>query len=374
MNTGSRRFVILLSALVFVGGVIGFQLLSRQKTAPPRKPPGDTGLPTLVAAPADPRTVPVPIPFQGRTTALEKVDLFAEVNGLFLESTRPFKEGMAFRKGEVLARLDDREAALALHGQRASFLTSLAQMMPDLRIEFPDRSDTWEQYIRSVHPEKTLNPLPQAASDREKYFLAARNIPAQYYAIRSAEERLTKYRILAPYDGALTQVDVQTGTLIRPGQRLGTFLRTGQFEVRSTISLRDMPFVRPGSEASLESEDTGEAFQGRVIRIGDILDPSTQMVPVFLSLQGASLREGMYVRGRIYGRPDSGIVILPKDLLIQGEKVWTIRDSSLVFHPVTLVRSTRTDVLLKDLPEGTLVVRKVIPGLYEGMKVSWIQP
>lgn len=371
MRVTYRRWIIVITAAVFLGGMIGYQALSRQKEPPPRKPAGGAIRPALEALIARNGPMPVPVPLQGRVRPLEKVDLFAEVNGLFLRSAHAFREGVRFRQGEVLVALDDREARLALQGQRATLLTAMAQALPDLRVEFPDRFEQWERWVRALDPEKTLEPLPEPASDREKYFLAARNIQGQYYAIRSAEERLTKYRLLAPFDGTLTAVEVMPGTLVRPGQRMGSYLRLDHFELVTTVSLSDLGFIAIGGEVLLDSEDTGRSYRGRVSRIGDQIDPATQMVPVYVSLQGAGLKEGMYLRGAVQGAPAGKVLSLPKELLMNGREVWAIRDSSLVRLPVELVRDTREEVILSGIPDGTLLVRKVLPGMYEGMSVTW---
>lgn len=371
MRVTYRRWIIVITAAVFLGGMIGYQALSRQKEPPPRKPAGGAIRPALEALIARNGPMPVPVPLQGRVRPLEKVDLFAEVNGLFLRSAHAFREGVRFRQGEVLVALDDREARLALQGQRATLLTAMAQALPDLRVEFPDRFEQWERWVRALDPEKTLEPLPEPASDREKYFLAARNIQGQYYAIRSAEERLTKYRLLAPFDGTLTAVEVMPGTLVRPGQRMGSYLRLDHFELETTVSLSDLGFIAIGGEVLLDSEDTGRSYRGRVSRIGDQIDPATQMVPVYVSLQGAGLKEGMYLRGAVQGAPAGKVLSLPKELLMNGREVWAIRDSSLVRLPVELVRDTREEVILSGIPDGTLLVRKVLPGMYEGMSVTW---
>ena len=371
MKTRWRRLIIILTAVLFVGGMIGFQILSKQKAPPPRNASTgpvslqlDAGLIKLDA-------LAVPVPIQGRIAAYEKIDIYAEVNGLAAAAAHPFKEGVRFKKGETLVQLDDREARLALQGQRAALLTTLAQILPDLRIEFPENFSVWQNYVDKLDPEKTIQDLPKPKSEREKYFLASRNIQTQYYTIRSAEERLSKYRIIAPFEGAITTVDIQTGALVRPGQRIGQFLRTGTYELESTVSLGDLQFVKPGQTVKLTSEDTGQEYTGTIRRIGEQIEQSTQMLPVYIEVSGPNLKEGMFLSGSVKGTMEQGVFALPKDLLINGRSIWTIRDSSLVKADVDLVRSARDVALIKGIAEGTLFVRKVIPGMYEGQKITY---
>lgn len=372
MNLSWRRIVILLTAVLFVGGVIGFQVLSDQKTDPPRKAPGATARLTVRTIEVRNGPAGMPIPLQGRLAAYDRVDLFAEVNGLATEGAHPLKEGIRYQKGETLLQLDDREAQLALQGQRAGLLTALAQILPDIKIEFPDRFSVWETYLQQLDPEKRINDLPKANTSREKLFLASRGIQTQYYTIRSAEERLGKYRLIAPFDGVLTAVDVQRGTLVRPGQRIGQFLRLGSYELESSVSISDLGYVRIGSKVTLSSEDNRQTYTGVVRRIGDQVDAASQMVPIYIEVNGQGLKEGMFLSGEIAGGVSEQVASLPKDLIINGREIWQVRDSILVKMPVEVLRTGRTVALVRGLDNGVLVVRDRKPGMIEGQKVNWV--
>jgi membrane fusion protein (multidrug efflux system) len=371
MTLLTRRVVIIATALILVGGMLGYRFLKSQKTQPPRRPPVEARLPEMRARILTPQTLAVPVPMQGRIRALEIADLFAEVNGIFQRGEQPFRPGVRFAQGQVMVRLDDREARLALQSQRAGFLSALVQLLPDIKSDFPDRFEVWRAYIDQLDPEADLPILPAPASEREKLFLAARQIQSQYYTIRSVEERLGKYTLHAPFDGILTEVDVSPGTLVRPGQRLGQLLREGAFELESTLSLVDMPFIRTGQEVLLRSDDTGDTYRGVIRRIGQQIDPATQMVPVFISLSGPSLREGMFLQGYVQGMQASNVYPLPKELLINGKYIWIIRDSMLMQHTVELVRAGRDRAIIRDFPAGLPYLSELTPGIYEGMKIKW---
>lgn len=372
MNLSRRRIVILLTAVLFLGGIIGFQVLSKQKTESPRKAPGAASMLTVRTQEVHNGPANMPIPLQGRLAAYDRVDLFAEVNGLANQGDHPLKEGIRFQKGEVLLQLDDREARLALQGQRASLLTALAQILPDIKIEFPDRFATWQSYIDQLDPEKNINDLPKAANNREKLFMASRGIQTQYYSIRSAEERLSKYCLIAPFDGVLTVVDIQRGTLIRPGQRIGQFLRLGSYELESSVSISDLGFLRIGQKVALGSEDNGKSYTGLVRRIGDQVEASTQMVPIYIEVNGQGLKEGMFLSGEIAGGISDDVASLSKDLVVNGREIWQIRDSSLIKVAVDVFRSGRTNAIVRGLEEGTLIVLDRKPGMIEGQRVNWI--
>lgn len=372
MKTRNRRLVIILTAVLFVSGIAGFQVLSRQKTAPPRKAPETSTQATVRVLSATNGPARIPIPVQGRLTAIDRVDLYAEVSGVAMDGDHPLKEGYRFRKGEVLLRLDDREARLALQGQRSALLTSLAQVLPDIQIEFPDRFPVWKGYVEGLDPEKLLNDLPETSTSREKLFLASKNVQSQYYAIRSAEERLGKYVLNAPFDGELTLVDIQRGTLVRTGQRIGQFLRTGGYELESSAAISDLDFLTVGQTVSLHSSDNGRAYTGRIARIGSQVEANTQLVPVFITLDGPGLKEGMFLSGEVAGAVTENALSLPKSMVINGNMVWSVRDSSLLRLPVEMVRAGRETCVVRGVPDGSLIIRDIRPGLVEGSTVNWV--
>ena len=183
---------------------------------------------TISARPAQPRPVKVvefvpsdviPVtPIEGRVDALNRMDVFAEVNGVLALGGREFREGMRFRAGEVMLALDDAEPQAALVAQRSQLLQLLSASMADLRLDYAGSWPQWQAYIQAFDVNGPCEPFPEFSTDREQFFLANRGILSAYHTIRSAEERLAKYAVRAPFDGTLTSTLVRPGALVRAGQ------------------------------------------------------------------------------------------------------------------------------------------------------------
>jgi len=60
---------------------------------------------------------------------------------------------------------------------------------------------------------KATPTLPEMSDEKEKFFISGRGIMTSYYNVKNLEQRLSKYRIAAPYKGVLTQALVTEGTL-----------------------------------------------------------------------------------------------------------------------------------------------------------------
>jgi membrane fusion protein, multidrug efflux system len=364
-----RQLSIFLGLVIIFGSFAAARALSRQKAPPQRKPDFVQArlVDTLHVRNAD---VPIALEIQGQLVAFDKIDLFAEVSGLLISSSRPFKEGSYFPQGSVLIRIDDEEARLTLLSQKSSLLNALTQAMPDLKSDHPASYPQWRAYLDQFEPEKPLPPFPRPLSQEEKHFIASRNLLSQYYNIKSAEERLGKYVLTAPFGGVLTQTAINPGAVVRSGQKLGELMNTSSYELEASVALRDLKYVKVGNPVKLFSDDVAGQWQGRVKRVSDQVNPSTQTVKVFVSVSGQELREGMYLRGEVEGSRIEQAVRLPRSLLAAPEQVYVWRDSSLVLQPVQVAKLTSEFAVVRGLPDGTPILAQMLPGLFDGMKAS----
>jgi membrane fusion protein, multidrug efflux system len=307
---------------------------------------------------------------QGRAVAKQKIELYSEVNGRLLSSGKDFREGVKYQAGEVIFRLDSEELRLQLVAQKSGFLQLLTSNLAEIKLDFADRYEVWSQYTNDLDVNAALENLPEPASDKEKYFLSNRGILNQYYSIRSSEERLAKYTIRAPFSGVVSSSLVNAGTLVRPGQKLGEFMNTTEFEVEAAVLGSALSVVKVGDEVGLKAEDNSGDWNGRVSRISNYIDPTTQTAKVFVSVKGESLKDGMYLNGVIRSAPMNDVLRLQTDLLTAENQVYAVKDSSLVLMRPLVVHQSLEHCLLSWIPSGTTLLAEPLPNAFDGMRVK----
>jgi multidrug efflux pump subunit AcrA (membrane-fusion protein) len=364
-----RRLGILFGIIFVVGAILIARKMMQEKPAPPRKTEARL-TPTVGIVPARVEEVPTTLEVQGELVAFDKIDIFSEVTGALISTSRPFKVGTYFPQGSVLIKVDDSEARLALLAQKSSLMNAITQLMPDLKIDYPESFSQWVDYLDNYDPEASINPLPSPLNDQEKFFIASRNLYTQYYNIKSQEERLAKYTINAPFGGVITQTSINPGAVVRAGQKLGELMNTSNYELQVTVSLSDLKYIKPGNKVSLTSGDIEGEWSGRIKRVNNQVDPGTQTVKVFISVNGENLREGMYLRGDIEASSIDNAVRIPRDLLIGQEAVYLVRDSVLELMPVQVVKITAENAIVRGLPEGAPLLEELFPNAFDGMKVK----
>lgn len=180
--------------------------------------------------------VPIVVSANGTLTALQKVDLYAEVEGVFSSSSKRFRPGQSYRKGQVLLKIDAAEFSARVRAEKSELYNMIASVMPDLRIDYPDAYGKWQDYLNNFEVNETLDPLPVAENNQEEYFINGRGIVSAYYNIKNLEERLRKYVLIAPFDGVLTEASVNRGSLVRPGQKLGEFIDPSVYELEVSVA------------------------------------------------------------------------------------------------------------------------------------------
>ncbi len=368
--TKRRILVTVVGLLILAVGVIGMRLIGGMKEEPVKRPKPRI-VKTVETRPVSNATVEIGLEVQGRLVAYNKIDLFTEVGGLVRETGRPFKEGTYFPKGAVLLRIDNQEAKLALQAQKASLMNTIAQAMPDLKIDYAETFPEWERYLLNFRVEETLPELPEVTDNSARLFLVGRNIYTQYYNIKSVEDRLAKYTLYAPFSGVLTMTAVDKGAVVRTGQQLGQLMATGFYELVATVPLSQLNYLKPGAKVVLRSDDMSEQWTGKISRISDQIDPNSQTVEVYVGVSGKGLREGMYLRGTADAQPIAGATEIERALLIDEREVYVVeRDSVLRLLPVEVAKYNAETVVVRGIPEGTQLLTSNVAGAFDGMIVK----
>ncbi len=355
---------------VLILGVGGSYLLQQMKKPPPLKPETDQAkvIDTLHVQNQD---IPTSLSVQGELVAFDKIDVFAEVSGILLETSRPFKVGSTFPKGSVLIRVDDEEARLSLLSQKSNLLNAITQMMPDLKVDYPESFQNWSEYLLEFELEGPIEALPEPLDKQEQYFVAARNIYSQFYTIKSTEERLAKYVLRAPFTGVITQTSTNPGALVRSGQKLGELMNTDRYELAVTVPLSDLNYIRRGFKVNLYSDALQKSWSGQVQRINDQVNPGTQTVQVFIDVRGNGLREGMYMKGEVLGTEVPSAMQVPKNLLVNQTQLFVVENRTLQLKEVDVVRLTADGAIVQGLSDGEVLLAEPIPGSFSGMPIRF---
>lgn len=314
--------------------------------------------------------VPIVISANGNLMAKRRVELYSEVQGVFKPGNVLFKPGQKYSAGQTIISIDAEEYNASVQSSKSNLYNLITSIMPDLRLDYPEVFPKWEAYLRNFDIQKTTPPLPTMDSEKERYFISGRGILTNYYNVKNQEQRLSKYRITAPFNGVVTDALVTEGTLVRSGQKLGEFIDTSVYELEVAVSKSYSDLLKLGEQVELVNLDNSKKYMGKVARINGNIDQLSQTIRAFIEVRNADLKEGMYLQANLNTKEEAEAIEIDRGLLLEGDKIFVVRDSILDMIDVEPVFFSDKKVVLKEVPNGTTILSKPVIGAYAGMLVK----
>jgi multidrug efflux pump subunit AcrA (membrane-fusion protein) len=245
--------------------------------------------------------------------------------------------------------------------------------MPDLNLDYPEAAPAWEKYIANFDVDAPLAQLPAPSSDQEKYYIAGKQLYTTFFNIKNLEVRLAKHWIRAPFNGYVTESMVKEGTLIRPGQKLGEFVSPSVFELKVPVNSSNEQYLKVGKKVKVRNLEKTKEWTGSVSRINRKLDTKTQSITVIIELRGEDLWDGMYLEAILDARAIEKSYEIKRKLLNSDNSIFIVKDSMLSSILVEPVYFNDGSVIVKNIPEGSLILSNPVPGAYPGMEVEVFQ-
>lgn len=355
----NRKLVLGIVFTVIIGGTVIFSnFLISQKELPPQRPKTEVKNYVKVV-PVAYQPIPVSIEAFGRVGSSQQLNLVAEVGGKLLPGNISFKEGTNFRQGDILAKINNSEQLLNLQSRKSNFLNLVASVLPDLKIDFPDNYEQWDVYYNNIELNSTLPILPKNLTPKAKAFLASKNILSEYFTIKSLEENLSKYTLIAPYNGSIQSVSIEIGSVVNPGSVVASIIRTDRLELKVPIELKDIDNISIGTSVSIFQEGKeNKSWTGKVVRMADFVDANTQSVSAYVSIDSprGDVYDGMYLRAVIPGKVVKEGMRIQRSIVQNKSEVFVVEDSKLQSKQINIAQITQDEVVFNGLAPGSMLV------------------
>ncbi|MGB5982447.1 MAG: HlyD family efflux transporter periplasmic adaptor subunit [Nonlabens sp.] len=364
-----RKIIVVVIALVIIAGaVFGAKYLIDNKKAPEKKTTKEIKI--VETDTIQNSTVEITIPSNGNLQAKRRVELYSEVTGVFQNTGKLFRAGQEYRKGETLISINNQEFYAQVQSARSDLNNQITAIMPDLRLDYPESFQQWQDYLNNWNQTSYTPALPEPVNDKEKYFITGRNIYSTFFSLKNLENRLRKFAIRAPFNGILTEAMVSEGTLVRNGQQLGEFIQKGTYEMNVAISAEFADLLKLGETVTLTNVTGTKTYEGEVTRINGKVDQATQTITTVIEVSDPSLKEGMYLSAKLKAQKVANAVELDRELLQDNNQIFSVRDEKLKLINVTLIHFSEETMVLKGIEDKTVIISKTVPGAYEGMLVK----
>lgn len=360
--------IVVVGILLLIGANFLSNYFSSSKKIPKQKL--DKVEKTVFVSEVVNKNIPIHVSANGNLVAKNKLQLFTEVQGLLEKTNTDFRPGITFKKGQTILKINSDEFYASILSQRSSLESLIASIMPDIRLDYSASFKNWETYLNQFDVNKTIPELPVPLSNQEKLFVTAKGIYTTYYNLKNLEQRLTKYRIQAPFTGIVTETNVTNGALVRSGQKLGEFIDPSVFELELSINAEYAHLLVLGKTVDLQNVNRAQSWTGKVSRVNGRIDVASQTVQVFVEVKGSGLQEGMYLEANLSVKEENDAIEIDRKLLIENKAVYVVKGNVLDLIEINPVFFNEHTVVVKGLKTGMKLVNKPIPGAYSGMPVK----
>lgn len=346
--------------VLFVG-VLGLLGCSEQQEAPP--PKGRPPTPVRVAEVVN-RLVQQTVELVGTVEPWRRSVVAGELSALVEKF--PVEEGMAVKRGQVLAQLRTDTLTIQLNSAEASHReadTRYQQAQKDLtRIKtlFTKQLVTQKEYDDAVTQEAALaNRLALLESE-----------------LLQVRDQLKKTRVLAPFDGWVTEEFTEVGQWIQAGGPIVELVDLSRVQVEVPLPERYVGDIKVGASVTAAFDGLREfEAKGRVFSVVAQADRNSRTFPIKVELPNTALtiKSGLVSRVNLQvGDPYEALVV-PKDALVLrggAEFIFVMKDGSVSQVPVVVVNHVNNEVEIQgQLETGMTVVVEGNERLFPGQPV-----
>lgn len=281
----------------------------------------------------------------GSLKSRQSVTLRPEVAGRIAQIG--FNEGSHVRKGQLLVQLDD-----VL--QKAE----LSQAQAQLSIARANLKRNEELVAQSFVAQRVLDESRAALQVAE----------AQ---VALAQARLSRMRIVAPFDGTVGLRNINLGDYVKDGADLVNLEDTSQLTVDFRLPERYQSRLSNGQAVQVQLDALpGKKFNAKVQAVDPLLDANGRSIGVRAALPpsaGSELRPGMFARvTTVFSTNDAALVVPEEALVPQGGKQFVVKLDKQGEGDGAKLVSRRAEVQL-GVRRGPLV--QILSGVEDGETV-----
>ena len=324
-----------------------------------------------------------PVTLPGTTSAFAAANIYARATGYI--SRRDVDIGDPVKKGQLLAEI----TAPELDHQISQAEATLAQLRAALQQAQANRdlgSANWARDKPLVEkgwatPQQGDTDRLTLAAQEAAVAVAQANIKQQEAQLQVLHQQKDYQSVVAPFDGVVTQRNVDIGTLVQADATSGTFM----FTVMQTDVIRvqvyvpqDAAFgVAPGVAAGIHvPEIPGRVFPGTVTRLANALQPGSRTLLTEIDVPNPdhTLTPGSYCLVDLQIPRKTPSLIVPASAIIfnqDGLSVAVVENGVAHIRHITQVRDLGTTVEVSaGVREGDQVILNPSVDLAEGSKVA----
>lgn len=231
----------------------------------------------------------------------------------------------------------------------------------------------YEESILQFQNQLDLMPAERSAAEQR--------LTSNEAEARQVTNDLERTRIIPPFDGIISDVQVALGQFVRSGEPL--FRLTDLRTVEIPVALAQDEFLRLQAlqqdglkpPVQLQSSDTTSVtWKGDLVRVAPEADTESRTVQVFIEVANTPdfplLLPGTFVTAAIDGPVTNNCLLIPREALVSNTVYVVSKENLVVQRPVVVQRIIQAMAVVEGVQLGDLIAVTNLDLLMEGQQVN----
>jgi len=338
---------------------------------------------TVIVEPIVKKRISGPVEQVADVVASSETDIIAKTSAEIVEIA--VERGARVQKGDVLIRLDDTDAILALEQARlahenAKLALATGKKEWQINVErmeqaLSEAARTYNKmrndYDRGLVGKSELDQAENAYKNAQRELALLKETStdalelqaeAAALAVKVAERAHSLHEIKAPIDGMVTSLNAQAGMTVAPGMPLGTISRLDPIRIKAHLTEEAAALARGKERLTFRIAGDDAVYTTDVVFLSETIDPRSNAYELELEAQnpGLTLKPGMKARVRLTGEEEELAPAVPLLSIVRegtDAYVFVYNDGKAEKRKVELGRMNELDQeVLGGVREGELLI------------------
>jgi RND family efflux transporter MFP subunit len=278
----------------------------------------------------------------GEAVTNRMITVKSEVSGIIKNLN--VEEGQHVKEGDLLIELDDRQYRLELERAQADRLSKLSELLLEKRFEGAEKAvdqseldqiqlakNEYERvqqlYSKGMVSENEFDDayrqyeltLIQSGEKKDEIRSASKGLTQAEITVKTAQMNLEKAKILAPFSGIITDIQVSPQEHIANGRELFVLVNISRIQVHATVLESEIGKMKQGREVILRfSAYPDKTFEGKVKSISPIVNPEDKTCKVIIDVANPKeeIKPGMHAEVEIAAEIHPDKLLVPQEAVL----------------------------------------------------------
>ncbi len=295
--------------------------------------------------------------------------LRAEVGGAVLEVK--VEQGQPVKRGDLLARIDD----AALQDQLIAARSTAKVTANALEVAKAEEERNAQLAEAGVITQRDFDRVKLARQQAEAQLSEAQA------RLALTQDQLSRTRISAPFDGAVSERQANAGDVVAPGTPLATVVDPTSLRLEAAVPAEFAAKLQAGTPVDFRVAGYGDqGFTGKIERVNPVVDPATGQVRIYVAIPNneQALLAGLFAQGRVASESREALAVPLSAVDLRGTlpSVLRVKDGKIERANVELgMRDevTQQVEIRSGVQAGEVVVLGSAKDLAEGTRVQVAQ-